>query len=236
MVSGFHSLDDGQNDGLPDEAFTESELAAGVQHIFRTGNPNAISPSGSPLPSSLEPTEYDDGALLSHSPPTLRFETYSKAKAWAQANPGGVITRASDGHGFETKSARQEHGFNSARCEVESYSDRSIEIKAMVPHLHDVLSNSGSNSRRMFMRPFCRSTWQLELSRLSTVQLKRLQLLVTIQLEHSRRRLRLIDAEMRRFPSMVVGDYGEAASEQLNDIKEKALADIDARLSEGRDI
>jgi len=36
--------DDDENDsGLPDAAFTELELAAGVQHIARTGDPDATS-------------------------------------------------------------------------------------------------------------------------------------------------------------------------------------------------
>lgn len=37
------------DDGLPDAAFTEDELAAGVQHIMRTGNPNATSSGRRPM-------------------------------------------------------------------------------------------------------------------------------------------------------------------------------------------
>ena len=42
MGSGQFGWDD-DDDGLPDAAFTEDELDAGVQHIMRTGNPNATS-------------------------------------------------------------------------------------------------------------------------------------------------------------------------------------------------
>lgn len=243
MSSGLDSWDD-DDDGLPDAAFTEDELAAGVQHIVRTGDPNAASSGRGPVSRSQEPVDDGDGngecaedaddALCSRSAATLRFETYAHARTWAQTNPGGVITRASDGHGFEAKPPRHEHSVNPVQREVDSYLNRSTEIKAMAPHLHNVLSKSASNSHRLFMRPFYRNTWQLELSRLSISQLERLRLLVAVHLEDSRKSLRVLYAEMRRFPSMKAGHYGEALSERINEIMEGALADIDTRLTEGR--
>jgi hypothetical protein len=47
---GIWDDDDG---GLPDGAFTEDELAAGVQHIMRTGDPDATS-SGRRIPWVME--------------------------------------------------------------------------------------------------------------------------------------------------------------------------------------
>lgn len=41
--------DEDDDEGLPDAAFTEDELAAGVQHIMRTGDPNATSSGRTPL-------------------------------------------------------------------------------------------------------------------------------------------------------------------------------------------
>lgn len=241
MGSGLNSWDD-DDDGLPDAAFTEDELAAGVQHIMRTGNPDA---DCRPVSSSLGAIDNGDGdgesaddaedAPISHSTVALRFETYAQARAWAQSNPGRVITRTSNGHGFETKPARQVDGVNPVPREIDSYSNRATEIKAMAPHLHDVLSKSASNSDRLFMRPFHQSTWHVELSRLSTDQLKRLRLLVAVHLEASCKRLRLLYSEMRRFPSMKAGHYGEELSERLNEIMERALADIDTRLAGSRD-
>lgn len=237
---------DDDDDGFPDAAFTEDELAAGVQHIMRTGNPNATSSSRRPVSSSLEPVDDANGAgecvedakdvVSSRGAATLRFETYAHARAWAQANPGRVITRASDGHGFQTKPARHEHSVNPVQREIDSYLNRSTEIMAMAPHLHDVLSKSAFNSRSILMRPFYRSTWQAELSRLTTGQLKRLRLLLAVHLEDSRKRLRLRYAEMRRFPSIKPGHYGEALSERVNEVKEAALADIDRRLTESHDV
>jgi hypothetical protein len=105
----------------------------------------------------------------------------------------------------------------------------------MAPHLHDVLTKSASNSKRLCLRPFHLGTWQAELNRLSADQLKRLQLLVTVHLEDSRKNLRLLYAEMRRFPSMKAGHYGEELSERLNEIMEGALADIDTHLTNARE-
>ena len=105
------SRDDDDDDGLPDAAFTEDELAAGVQHIMRTDNPDATSSGRRPIPWD-EPaydTEDDqctqdaDDVLSSRATAPLRFETFAQARAWSQANPGKVFTRAADGRGFESK-------------------------------------------------------------------------------------------------------------------------------------
>ena len=69
------------------------------------------------------------------------------------------------------------------------------------------------------------------MSRLSAAQLRRLRLLVAVHLEHSRKRLHQLYREMRRIPSMKAGHYGGALSEQINRVKEGALADIDVRLA-----
>lgn len=235
---------DEDDDGLPDAAFTEDELAAGVQHIMRTGDPDATSSGRRPMSWSLEPVGDGDGegdcaedaddVPFSSTVATLRFETFAQALAWAQLNPGRVIARGSDGHGFEAKPVRHERSVNLVQRGIDAYLNRSTEIKAMAPHLHDVLSKSASNSSRLFMRPFYRSTWQAELNRLNANQLKRLRLLVAVHLEDNRKDLRQLYAEMRRFRSMTPGEYGEALSEKINEIMEGALADIDMRLAEGR--
>lgn len=244
MGSGLSSWDD-DDDGLPDAAFTEDELAAGVQHIVRTGDPNATSSGRRPVSRSLESVddvegdrdcaEDTDDLLSLRRAATLRFENYALARAWAQANPGRVIARASDGPDFEAKPVPHEQRVNHTQRKIDSYLYRHTEIKALAPHLNDVLSNSASNGNRILMRPFYRSTWQAELSRLSTGQLKRLRLLLAIHLEGSRERLRQVYADMRRFRTMKAGDYGETLSERVNEIKEGAIADIDALLAEGRD-
>lgn len=241
MGSGLDSWED--DEGLPDAAFTEGELASGVQHIMRTGNPNATFSGRKPV---FWTQAHDDcggrggsvgvdSVQFSRNGATLRFETFAQARMWAQANPGGVITRASDGHGFEAKQVQQELGGNPTQSNFDTYLKRTKEIKALAPHLHDVLSKSASNSRRLSMHPFDLGTWQSELSRLSTDQLKHLRMLIATHLEDSRKRLRFVYAEMRRFPSMKAGHYGEELSERLNKIMEKALNDILTRLTEGSD-
>ena len=172
-MGGSNAWDDDDDDGLPDAAFTEDELAAGVQHILRTGDPDATSSGCRPVSWSLELVDNRDGqgdgaedanaVLFSSSRANLHFETFTQARAWAQVNPGRVVTCASNGHGFVAKLGRHEQSVNYVQLGIDSYLNRSTEIKAMVPHLHDVISNSASNSSRLLMRPFYRSTWQAEL-------------------------------------------------------------------------
>lgn len=73
--------DDG---GLPDAAFTEDELAAGVQHLARGDD-----------------RSYFDDEYEAQEPVT--FVTFQKAIAWAKNNPGRAIIRSQDGSGFVIK-------------------------------------------------------------------------------------------------------------------------------------
>lgn len=87
-------IDRDEDDGLPDEAFTETELAAGVQHIVRSGNRDALArwrtvPSH---PSATSP------ALSPGKAP--RFDTFAQARSWARANPGVSFASDIDGQGF----------------------------------------------------------------------------------------------------------------------------------------
>lgn len=89
----MNSWDD---DGLPDAAFTEDELAAGVQHIVRTGDPDATSSGRRPIPCDdpahdIENDQRTHDAydlLSSRAAAHLRFETFAQARAWSQANLG----------------------------------------------------------------------------------------------------------------------------------------------------
>jgi hypothetical protein len=236
MSSSVGTWDDDDDNGLPDAAFTEDELAAGVQHIMRTGDPDAISSGHRRASPALEPVddgdkddkcaEDADDVLFSRSAATMRFGTYSQALACPHPSPGRVITRASDGLGFESKPARHEQSVDPLQRRLDSFRNRSAEIRAMAPHLDGVLC---------LARPFYRSTWHAELSRLRTGQLKRLRLLVAAYLQENREELRLLYDEMQRSRSMRAGDYGEADMEQDSEIMEEALADIETRLSKGCD-
>lgn len=230
--------DDEHDDGLPDAAFTELELAAGVQHVMRTGNPNATS-SGSSSGQWSTRTTYDsdetgiedqDDAESSHCTTAMRFDTFALAQAWARGNPGSMFKRAADGCGFEGQT-RTNPLVNFTSVQVDAYQDRSSRIKALAPYLQNVLSYSASGPRGVRMQPFNRSTWQGELCRLSITELKHLRLLLVTHLAVSRNDLRLLHAAIRRYPkTMSPGDYGEDLSEKLHEIMEEVLAYIDTRL------
>ena len=239
------SWDDDDDDGLPDGAFTEDELAAGVQHIMRTGDPNATSSGRRPISWNDPDDDTDDDhrtqeahdLLSSRASAPLRFETYAQARAWSQANPGKVFTRAADGQGFESKHVLpmplvvRPQGVSSSQRERDLNSQRINDIKALAPHLHDVLSNSASNGHHVHMRPFYRHIWEDELSRLNATQLSRLRLLVAVHLAKSRERLGQLYAATQRYPRMLDGGhYGVDLKEQLSEFMEESLKDIDQRL------
>jgi len=241
--------DEDDDHGLPDAAFTEDELAAGVQHIMRTGNPDATSSGRRP---AYEPLELADdlhdertdenvhGVKSSPNSVSLRFETFAQASAWSRAHSGKVFRRAANGNGYEPKEALfvpREIGAHpdSTPQGISDYSKRSNEIKTLAPLLHDVLANSASNRYDVRMRPFDRRRWKDELGRLNTTQLRRLRLLVAVHLAESRKSLRSLYAEMQRFRrSMKPGEYGEELSERLHEFMEEALKDIDNHLQRVR--
>ena len=80
--------DDDEDDGLPDAAFTEDELAAGVQHMMRTGDSDAaFSMSGSL--GTVENEHYDCAEDMDNVRQSLRktapvrFQTFAQAQAWS---------------------------------------------------------------------------------------------------------------------------------------------------------
>ena len=227
--------DDEDDDGLPDAAFTEDELAAGVQHIMRTGDPNATFSGLMPLSwlvddENSESTQEANVIPASASGASLRFETFAQARGWAQANPGGAFKRATDGRGFEAKPTLHNRSIDSAQPPVGSYSERWAEIESMTPHLHDVLTNSAGNHRIVSMRPFYRSTWEAELSRLNTAQLRRLRLVLAVDLDEGRKNLFGLTEEIKRNRRMKAGHYGEELLERIHEVIEGALKDIDRHL------
>lgn len=233
---------DDDDHGLPDEAFTEDELAAGVQHIMRTGDPNATSSGRASWLVGTVVDEADDecaedanDVLSSHRAVPLRFETFAQARAWSQANPGKVFTRAANGRGFEAKPAWRSQSVtppenNSISPSMSSF-QRTKEIKSMAPQLEDVLSKSKGSPYRVYMRPFYRSTWEGELRRLNIVQLSRLRLLVTIHLEKSRNFLSLAEGSVQIYRSMIPNHNGEPLKRALNEFMEEVIKDIDKHLT-----
>jgi len=218
--------------GLPDEAFTEDELAAGVQHIARTGDPNATSSEKmtvhrrqhSTVAKDHRRAEWTDQVKHPRTSTPLRFETFAKARDWAQNNPGATFRRATDGQGFESKPTQ-----NHQEVEVGDYHARSAEIKALSPHLHTVLSKSGTAGNGfVIMRPFYKKTWQDQLGCLSPAQRKRLHLVVTSHLKSSVEELRILEdyIQTRRDTKRKAGNYGEELSRRINEVMVGPIADI----------
>ena len=214
--------DEEYDDGLPDAAFTETELAAGVQHIMRTGDPNATS-------SDRRISGNSSGYLFiagSWDLQPLRFETFAQARAWAQANPGGAFKRTGDGQGFEVKSMPARNT-SANDLSISTFFERTAEIREMVPHLENVLSHSAGNHRGVRMQPFDPKTWAAELSQLTIVQRERLRLVLSTHLAKSRADLTLLVNTINHTRGMKAGHYGEELSERLHEFMKSVLADID---------
>lgn len=104
--------DDESDGGLPNAAFTELELAAGVHHIARTGDPDASScgrgrygRSHDCVEDELESGGEASGQAGAGEPELLHFATFEDARIWAQQSPGRAFSRGPDGSGFHAKSA-----------------------------------------------------------------------------------------------------------------------------------
>lgn len=103
--------EDDENDGsLPDAAFTELELAAGVQHIVRTGDPDATSSGRGRYGREhnyLDNEFGSENAAASKAgvdePELPHFTTFEDARIWAQKSPGRAFSRSPDGSGFDAK-------------------------------------------------------------------------------------------------------------------------------------
>ena len=83
------SFYDDEDDDLPDGAFTENELAAGIQYLARGTDRGYL----------------DDDDLEDFRPtrePSY-FKTSQEATAWAKNNPGRAFTKSPDGNGYIVK-------------------------------------------------------------------------------------------------------------------------------------
>jgi hypothetical protein len=213
---------DEDDEGLPDAAFTETELAAGVQHIMRTGDPSATS-------SNRRISANRDGDPFiadSYEIQPLRFETFAQARAWAQANPGGTFKRTGDGQAFEVKSIPVRNT-STNDSSVSTFFERTAEIREMVPHLENVLSQSAGNHRGVRMQPFDPQTWAAEFSQLSITQRERLRLVLSTHLSKSRADLTVLVSTISHTRGMKAGHYGEELSERLHSWKACLLTLID---------
>ncbi|WP_418319954.1 hypothetical protein [Piscinibacter sakaiensis] len=140
--------DEDDDDGLPDDAFTETELKAGVQHLMRS----------KPRHPSQSPHANDDRQLSTGSDQTLpqmRFTTFPEAVAWSQSHPGHAFTRSPDGQGFvlckPAPARRRSRALRDAASSVWNFDSDWVgvfggkerdywrELLAISPYLHSAL-------------------------------------------------------------------------------------------------
>lgn len=163
---------DGEDDdaGLPDAAFTKDELAAGVQYMARTGDPNAtFTPSRTASSHISKPGDIGQNEYEDEPEARPRFRTFTQALMWAKENSGRSFSRATDGSGFEAKPQRQAQEF------VISRNERQADIRNLAPHLSRVLAKSHSGPSGVVIQLLYRSTWDAELGLLTLAQLRRLR-------------------------------------------------------------
>jgi hypothetical protein len=224
---------------LPDAAFTELELKAGVQHIMRSGyggqerRPRWNSHRRLDSEDDLEPLrdaqQADPSSLYfarrrerpDYRSWSVQFRTYRSALDWSTHHPDIPFTRDPRGQGFIAQvPGKEERGPLEDRRELEKLS----------AHLAFIMKNSGSNRWRLKVQPFHEHAFCLELNCLGRQDLYRLWDLLGERIRWSRQYLAEIEAESRRFPSMRSKDYGEPLFEALVKIEEQAIRLIRTRL------
>lgn len=248
-ISDSWGDEEDEDDGLPDEAFTEDELAAGVQHIVRTGDPDATT-SGRRRSAPVYDEEFRTLDAVDEQAPhivkTLRFETLDQAREWAKANPGEMFTRTSDGRGFEarlTLQTKNETNFNKIfpksggidffrRQKPDEHRRRMMQIMGYAKPLYYVINYSGGNCNIVTMRRFDVNAWQACMNNLDAGKLKYVHFLVTEHLNHWRKTLQQLDPDPRSLSRVKSGisSGGEELIKATNKVAEWALIDIENRL------
>lgn len=226
------------DDGLPDAAFTQDELDAGVQHIMRSGSADAGR-------SRYLGEEQEDESQAQPAPArspggVLRFATYAEAKAWAMANPGSPFSRAADGRGFEAKvrvvvSATQASRPTSTSRMPPDDPERGVwglsqfmeELKVLSPEVHGIWHKSGSRGRTLLLYPFSNATFVSEIERLSGEKRARLREILAVILQCAKKDLKDLEAIIRRDRRMWSGDYGVEMDHRLNELHERAIVILD---------
>lgn len=237
MQIGSYEFDDDDDDGLPDAAFTQGELDAGVQHIMRSKRADAFQ-----IRRSTHNLDEDRRESLSTQLPsdTLKFATFAHAQAWAKANPGCVFSRATDGEGFVGKYKAEivtAHRINSASSVQDSRSDwkrnlddqrqLEIELKQLLPYISNALHCWGNSNSVRFKQPFTDSAFIAEIGKISKGELKRVRDILVIELQNNLKELRTIESHIRNDRRMKAGNYGEFSFRAVNVRIQRALDLID---------
>lgn len=226
------------DDGLPDAAFTQDELDAGVQHIMRTGRADAG--RSLYLSEEQEVESQEKPAFVQSAGSVLHFANYAEAQAWAKANPGNAFSRKADGCGFEarvrtvTSTTHASRPASTSRFQpisLQQHLDEFIrfmeDLKVLSPHAHAIWTKSAGNSRTYTVHPFSNATFTAEIERLSCEKRAHLREMLAVHLQRGKKDLTDLQAEMRRDRRMKPGHYGEELSQKVNELNERALVVLD---------
>jgi hypothetical protein len=216
------------DEGLPDAAFTEDELEAGVQHIMRSGRTDRGSFHTFPnaLCLSADRTRVPEDSRDTRQ---LRFQTYTEALEWARTHPGQPFSRSPDGTGF----AVLEDARSVSESALKRVDDSLEQLSALSPHLHYILTKSISTARKDIVVPFSAPAFMADLDRLSPKDLLRLKDLLDDRVRREKEKLTwLLRAISRdyRMRSQPTGSYGEEMNRKLIGIQELAISTLDALL------
>lgn len=231
-------MTDEHDDGLPDEAFTEEELRAGVQHIMRSGGASRHT-----IEEDEDYASVSGGTSESHTQ-ELRFNTFAEASAWAKDHPGKPFTRCPDGRGFlASASVGPPAPARTSAPKKKLFGGRLYfpgahpiiqfleELRVLSPHLHHVWNDSRFNQWKTIVPPFSAQKFDADLSRLGREDIVRLKDLLDDHFEYEKKDLAWLLSEIRRDRRMKAGHYGEDLKQILIEIEGQAIAIVAARLA-----
>lgn len=82
------------------------------------------------------------------------------------------------------------------------------QLRELSPHLHDVLCQSASNGRKLLVKPVSRTRLEDEMSALPPEHVQRLTDFLVMNIQEMHSQLKMLEREMRRYPTMKYGHYG----------------------------
>lgn len=224
--------EDCEDGGLPDAAFTDDELEAGVQHLMRGTSGKSKYADLDEVP-SYERRSSGTVEELTPGPTPLYFATFRGASEWSRASSGAPFTRAADGQGFTPKvDARATPVTNrylpSRWLKPADRSKRLEEFSSALlkylPHLHAVYTGRPIRIR------LSRSALAKDISRLGREAAGYLRPVLVEHLEMSRVEL----AGVMYWQARRRGDLGVSQRERFIQTQEIAISMLDRAFPENR--
>ncbi len=227
------------HDGLPDAAFTQDELDAGVQHIMRSGrdNPSQSQSGGCPRDDDEACPRPQPSSSIGFAP---HFSTFALAQSWAKANPGCSFSRAIDGSGFVGRpkaSIGSAGSDDSVSSRAETPTNHEVgrrepgwidkELKQLSPYTRSILECWGNSRGYHFTHVFSELKFNAEITRLGETKCARLRYLLSEDLRWQLNLIEEFEKATRRNRRMMSGHHGEPEMRAVNERIRLALALID---------